>query len=322
MFAKQEKYISQANMDELHGIADGMCAAKTLADASQECDSDDWFVKIARFNMIPELVRMSCTVIGGWGPATQNGALFQVRALDFGASPLATFTTLAVHRDASGAPLFASVSFPGFVGVVTALSPKIGLSEKVWETYEGCGLQPGSYDGEAVVMVMRDAVENAASREDAESMFDSAQRTWAVWLGVGGAEDQILDVVQYKQDSTTIQTDQTLPDVTLQPKMDSLAYVDKHPQPSKSTPDSDDYLPNLLQARYGNLTAEAMVEVVAGHETGDIQVAFYDWTPDKERLLFSIGKVDAKTTFGPENHGKGCYRAFSEFSLTDLWAGN
>jgi hypothetical protein len=84
----------------------------------------------------------------------------QLRALDFGSGPLANFSLLAVHRpvdpnapvvqvpgqwdtpggqgnDAGDLPqAFASLTFPGLVGVITGVSQRgIGLSEKVMGRY-------------------------------------------------------------------------------------------------------------------------------------------------------------------------------------------
>eukprot|EP00666_Eupelagonemidae_sp_cell4sb_P006027 gene6027-4196_t len=41
--------------------------------------------------MLPELIRMSCTMFGAWGSATPTGNLTQLRALDFGSGPFANY---------------------------------------------------------------------------------------------------------------------------------------------------------------------------------------------------------------------------------------
>lgn len=51
--------------------------------------------------MLPELIKMTCTMFGAWGasrPAETGGTLLQLRALDFGSSPLANYSQLQVHR--------------------------------------------------------------------------------------------------------------------------------------------------------------------------------------------------------------------------------
>ena len=37
--------------------------------------------------MLPELIRMTCSMIGAWGSATEDGQLLQLRTLDFGGAP-------------------------------------------------------------------------------------------------------------------------------------------------------------------------------------------------------------------------------------------
>ena len=54
-----------------------------------------------------------------------------MRSLDFGAGPFANNTLLLVHHPSGGAQPFASLTFPGFAGVVTGLSPSAAVSEKV-----------------------------------------------------------------------------------------------------------------------------------------------------------------------------------------------
>merc|ERR1719453_1392856 len=108
--------------------------------------------------------------MGAWGPSTPDGKLVQLRTLDFGGGPFGHETLLVVHHPSGGAsttaPSFAAVSFPGFIGVVTGFSEKIGLSEKV-DDVSGSSRPKGTYEGEAVNMVIRDIVQFAESKENA-----------------------------------------------------------------------------------------------------------------------------------------------------------
>ena len=64
----------------------------------------------------------------------------------------------------------------------------------------------------------------------AEEYIQNAKRTWAIWIGIGDYETQTFDLVGYTQESATVYTDVTAPDMTGQPYLQSVAYVDKHPQ--------------------------------------------------------------------------------------------
>ncbi len=39
-------------------------------------------IKIRQVNLLPELLKASCSLLGAWGPATYSGELIQLRALD------------------------------------------------------------------------------------------------------------------------------------------------------------------------------------------------------------------------------------------------
>ena len=281
-----------------------------------------------------------------WGDASATGKLMQLRALDFGASPLANFTLLAVHRPATKAAAapaaapagswpspgglgsddgdlwqaFASVSFPGLVGVVTGVSERgIGLSEKVWEVYNSStGVQKGHYDGEADVLVMRDVLELAPNRSAAEDYLRSdPARTFAVFLGVGDYATQELDICGYREADFHAYTPDTMPAVTGQPYMKDLVYVDKHPQPSHDPTE----LPDLLATYYGAIDAAATIAVAAGHETGDLHIAVYDFG-ETPQLWVALGRIDETGDFGPGGSiWKACYRPYMHYTLADLWAG-
>jgi len=61
-------------------------------------------------------------------------------------------------------------------------------------------------------------------------MVQAANRTWAIFIGVGDYETNSLDIIGYKQDSAVAYTDVTMPSVTGMPYLESVCYVDKHPQ--------------------------------------------------------------------------------------------
>ena len=60
--------------------------------------------------------------------------------------------------------------------------------------------------------------------------MQAANRTWAIFIGVGDYETNSLDIIGYKQDSAVAYTDVTMPSVTGMPYLESVCYVDKHPQ--------------------------------------------------------------------------------------------
>jgi hypothetical protein len=91
------------------------------------------------------------------------------------------------HPDAGNA--LASVSFAAFSNVVTGIGEYVGLSEKVHETYNGTGMQPGTYKGRAVATVMRELMQFTNSTAQALDYARHANRTWSVFLGTGDVEN-------------------------------------------------------------------------------------------------------------------------------------
>jgi hypothetical protein len=338
----ESQYVPPRLKTEMSAMAQGLCSAQAARNVA--CDVDEWTSYIQQVNMLPELIKMTCTMFGSWGtsrPQETEGTLLQLRALDFGSSPLANYSLLQVHRppaDAVVTPVdgqwpspggngddagdliqgFASLGFPGLVGIVTGVSEKgIGMSEKVWEVYNTTtGVQRGRYNGEADVLVMRDVLELALDKQSAEDyMRNDINRTWSVFLGVGDYATQEMDIVGYRAKDFHAYTPETMPDVTSQPYFEDLVYVDKHPQPS-----TDTTLPTLLEKYYGNMTMSNTRDIVRTHETGDLHIAVYDYAAPT--MWLSVGRIDSAGNFGPDGHmWKACYRPYLEYNLPDLWAG-
>lgn len=246
VYERELSNIPSALIDEMEGIADGLCSVLGAG-----CNSTEWAVQIKTVNMLPELIRMACTAYGAWGKASSSGSLLQTRALDFGSGPWSNYTVIVVHRDADMRP-FVMVGFPAFVGAITGIAKDgIAISEKVWMV-DGMGLQPGNFKGEPDVFVLRDILQYSSTRAEAEAYVKSVNRTWAIFIGVGDFATQKFDIIGYKEDSATVYTDASMPAVTEQPYIDSVCYVDKHPQPSWDEPANGQYLPTALGDFYGN----------------------------------------------------------------------
>jgi len=248
--------------------------------------------------------------------------LIQVRALDFGTGPFVNHSVIATYRE-PGQRAFVSVTFPGFVGVITGVAQDgIGVSEKVWMTYDTPSLQPGSYDGEPDVFVLRDILQKSKNRKEAEDYVNSVRRTFAIFIGVGDFETQQFDLIAYKEDSALVYTDATIGQVTEQPYLESVNYVDKHPQPSHDG--ATGTLPTFLTDFYGDLSMENVRIGVRFHQTGDVHVASYDFGNNK--MIVSIGRINEDGQYGPVGGNLDSWKAYNrpyvQFDLDELWKGN
>jgi len=226
-----------------------------------------------------------------------------------------------VYRN-EGERAFASVSFPGMVGVITGVAQDgIGISEKVWMTYDTPSLQPGSYDGEPDVFVLRDILQQSKTRLEAETYMQNAKRTWAIWVGVGDFTTQVMDLVGYKQDSALVYTDETMPTMTGQPYIEDVVYADKHPQPSGEGPEGT--LPTALTDFWGNISLDTARTIIQHHQSGDQHIAMYDY--GDSQMLLSVGRINEDGDYGPVGGDLSSWKAYNrpwlQFDLNNLWAG-
>ena len=290
----------------MDAIAEGICSV-----LGEKCDFEEMQKLVRSTNMLPELIRMSCTAFGAWGKAT-GGGLLQLRALDFGPGPFANYTVVSTSRANSvgegPSDPFVSVAFPGMVGVITGVSKSgIGVSEKVWMIADKkYNLQRGDYNGEPDVFVLRDILENASTKEDAEEYMRSAKRTWGMWVGTGDYKSQEFDLTGYREKDAISYNDKTMPSMTGQPYIENVCYVDKHPQPS-----TDETLPTVLSDFYGRISLDATKTIIQTHMTGDVHAAAYDFS--KDQLSLTIGKIDDRGYYGDNNEGMAYNRPWTLF---------
>jgi hypothetical protein len=297
--------------EEIRGMAHGICAA---APVDVACDEASLAKSIARLKVLPDLIKMQCSMMAARGAATPGGHLTQLRTLDFGGGPFANNSLLLVHHP-TGAKPFASLSFPGFVGVVTGFSPTVSLSEKV-NDLDGGGTPPGSYDGQATAYVIRDILQFSTTKEDAHAIASKAARTWGVWLGVGDVSSQNFLAIEYMRASAKAYNSSTLPALTGQEAIPSVAFIDKHPQPSTR----DLAMPTAIKASYGNLSAAAVAQQIPrATGSGDVHIAVYDYTPGSQNVLLSIGSTDVNGTYDGPGGRKACYAPFVRFDAAALW---
>ena len=107
--------------------------------------------------------------------------------------------------------------------------------------------------------------------------------------------------------------DASLPSRTNQTALASIAYIDKHPQPSP-----DAVLETLLRDGYGSWNASALAaKVPAATASGDVHVAAYGFGPaGPTELLVAKGENDADGGFAV----KACDAPFARWDLGALWA--
>eukprot|EP00698_Gefionella_okellyi_P020891 TRINITY_DN6653_c0_g1_i1.p1 TRINITY_DN6653_c0_g1~~TRINITY_DN6653_c0_g1_i1.p1 ORF type:complete len:440 (+),score=86.37 TRINITY_DN6653_c0_g1_i1:53-1321(+) len=245
--------------DELHGLADG---------SGVEYDQLLWVA------MLPELIKAGCSMFGAWGPATAslNGSLIQLRALDWNTDgPFQQVPLVQVyHPNAGNGHAFAVVGFAGFVGAFTGFSSApIGLSEKVWLSYNGTSSRVGT----PWTFVVRDILQYDADVDSAISRMASTRRTCSIFVGLGDTHMNQFRGIEYSHETVNVFDDINYPILPNHPRFDGVMYWDKHMQPSH-----DPCMPSLLQQYYGNLTPENTIKyITAQFQTGNLHIAVYDY---------------------------------------------
>jgi len=171
-FARLEKayarclpYIPKDVLDEMRGLAEG-------AQLPLE--------RLRTVNMIPELFH--CSGFAMWGKATNDGALYHGRILDY-AMELGyhNFAVLIVGRP-EGKHAFINVGYTGFLGSVTGTNDQ-GIS---FGEMGGGGV--GQWDGMPMAFLLRKGLEEADSLEEGLAIFRETPRTCEYYYVISDAK--------------------------------------------------------------------------------------------------------------------------------------
>ncbi len=141
-------------LDEIRGIAEG-----------SGVDMED----LVAANLFPEAFH--CTGAALFGKATRDGELYHVRILDYMTDIGLQETALVVIAEPDGRQPWLNVGFAGFAGSVTGMNARgITIGEM-----GGGGV--GHYDGTPMAFLLREALEQATTLEEAVAVFRGARRT-------------------------------------------------------------------------------------------------------------------------------------------------
>lgn len=151
---RQRPFIAPEYFEELRGLADGAGLPLALVQAA---------------NIFPEFFHCSGAAV--FGKATKGGTLLHARVLDYmtevGLQDEAAL--MAIERE--GARRFVNVSYAGFIGSVT------GMNEKQVAIGEMGGGGEGNWDGTPMSFLLRGALENCDTLEQALDYMRTKRRT-------------------------------------------------------------------------------------------------------------------------------------------------
>jgi hypothetical protein len=280
-------------IDEMRGIADG--SGVPVQD-------------VFNINMIAELIKAQCSIIGANGAATMSslgGTLVHLRTLDgLGGStmPIKDYAMVTVYHPHSG-PAVANFGWMALVGMVTGFGEYVGVGEKYWGNHSE---SVTSTHGEAWTFVTRD-IASAASFDDALQVLSKANRTCAVHLGIGSRSNRFVGVEEAAR--ALIYFNDTSINYPEHPIFPGIVYWDQYPQPTSSFCFRD-----LFNEQYGSLTAEWLATTLAPRaETGHLHSAVFDY--HNHVAYFS----NARKTYETEGSTYAFGRQYTLLNMTVLF---
>ncbi len=135
-------------------------------------------VRIA--NMIPELFH--CSGFALWGKATQDGALYHGRILDYAMEVGYHMYAVVVVAHPEGKHAFVNVGYAGFLGSVT------GVNDQKVAFGEMGGGGEGNWDGMPMSFLMRKGMEDADDLDEALAIFRDTPRTCEYYYVISDAK--------------------------------------------------------------------------------------------------------------------------------------
>lgn len=159
---------------------------------------------LLRLNMFAELTKASCSFVGSYGSASENGKTYQVRALDYDTDgPFKDYPLITVYHPDKGNS-FTILGWPGSIGALTGMSEKkIGMSEigvEYGDDSFGQGTDntpPEKVKGKPWMFVFRDTLQFANSADEAISSIQNSNRTCNLILGVGDGNNKAVYGIEY-----------------------------------------------------------------------------------------------------------------------------
>jgi isopenicillin-N N-acyltransferase like protein len=163
--ATQRKFVPARFYEEMKGIADG---------AGMDPQ------EVIAANFIPEMFHCSGFALSG--SATKDGTLYHGRILDYGTDWRLQEHAVLTIAEPQGKVPFVNVTYAGFVGSVTGMNAeRVSIGEM-----GGRGL--GHWDGVPMALLVRMALEESHSLDEAVAMFRDHPRTCQYFYVIADGE--------------------------------------------------------------------------------------------------------------------------------------
>lgn len=213
-------YIPSRFIEEMQGIHDG---SNGVAD----------FLMIRRINFLPEIIKAQCTIAGAFGPATKDGNLLHLRALDWDHNaPVDKYPGIIIYEPTEqGSHTFANIGFLGLTGILTGMAKNgVSIGEKVMYPTPGAyPVEPTTtYVGKPWMFVLKDALQFATTQDDVYNQFKSTKRTAALHLGAASVKDNSFRIYDYAANMLMAIDDKNYTHYSNEhPQLDGIVFYDK-----------------------------------------------------------------------------------------------
>jgi len=250
--------------EELQGLADG---------AGYD------YKMVRRIHMIGELTKGACSMFGVWGNAIpKDGPILQLRAFDWDVDgPYKDVPSLVVYHPSNNGHPFINIGFIGWIGAFSGISSaQLGISE-IGVSFPDDSFGTESRVGIPFTFLLRDILQFDNTLDDSINRLANAKRTCNLIFGVGDGKMRAVRSFQYSHSVLNVFDDRNLLpyNETWHARIKDIVYHGM----DWLCPGYNQVLGEQLTKFYGNITiSNAVSDIVARTQTGNLQVSIYDLT--------------------------------------------
>ena len=278
------RYSPKEDLEEMEGLAAGSGVPLEV---------------IHRMHALPDVGETSCSGLVAKGSATQDGHVYQLRILDYGANfNLQRRPLITVYRPTTeNANAYVTIGWVGFVGAVSGMNAKgVALSEM------GFGNPPGeTLAGTPMPFLLKNVLRYADSASDGAAIIRAAKRTNSYVYFLGDRHNDPVGMVTSAQRCLAYRANdqpELVVDGVTMPQFRDIVYGGHY----------EDKQEKLVREMQGKIDVSAIQDLAKQIAMkSNLQTVIYDLTADK---IWVANRKD---------NVRAADRPYVEFSLADGW---
>src|ERR1017187_334987 len=278
------RYAPKEDLEEMEGLAAGSGIPLDV---------------IHRMHALPDVGETSCSGLVAKGSATQDGHVYQLRILDYGANfNLQRRPLITVYRPTTeNANAYVTIGWIGFVGAVSGVNAKgVALSEM------GYGNPPGeTLAGTPMPFMLKNVLRYADTAEDSAAIIRATRRTNSYVYFLGDRHNEPIGMVTSAQRCLAYhanEREELKVDNQTMPQFRDIVYGGHYE-------DRQEKLVRDMQGKIDVSAIQGLAKQIA--MKSNLQTVIYDLTADKIWVANRKDNVRASD------------RPYVEFSLADGW---